>query len=173
LHRTPRPPRDAHARPSQHAELRCASFSPYDNSSICLTGNGIAKFVRLHDSNLKPVPLSLGRRELQVYTAHAWLADDRVVIGTDAGAARARARAAAAARRGERAALRRVARRGTAWRGAAWRRVAARVVSRLCVRVCVCAAGWLGSPSLWLGSSRGRVPGLSARARASVSPRVR
>lgn len=68
----------------QHAELRQASFSPYDNTAICVTGNGICKFCRLHDNTLKPIPASMGRREPQPYTCHAWLADDRVLIGAPA-----------------------------------------------------------------------------------------
>eukprot|EP00304_Pavlova_gyrans_P012532 CAMPEP_0206035036 /NCGR_PEP_ID=MMETSP1466-20131121/1785_1 /ASSEMBLY_ACC=CAM_ASM_001126 /TAXON_ID=44452 /ORGANISM="Pavlova gyrans, Strain CCMP608" /LENGTH=1327 /DNA_ID=CAMNT_0053409369 /DNA_START=150 /DNA_END=4130 /DNA_ORIENTATION=+ len=77
----------AHLRVSnpQHAEIRQVSFSPYDNTAICVTGNGICKFCRVQDASLKPIPAAMGRREPQVYTAHAWLADDRVLVGTEAG----------------------------------------------------------------------------------------
>lgn len=75
------------------AVLRHASFSPHDNSALCVTGDGVAKFVRLSDGALKPIPVAMGRREAQAYTCHAWLADDRVLIGRRGPRARASSRA--------------------------------------------------------------------------------
>jgi WD40 repeat protein len=61
------------------------SFSPTDNNMICVTGNGVFKQLKLVDSNLKVLPNALNKREAQNYQCHAWLSDDRVVVGTDTG----------------------------------------------------------------------------------------
>ena len=61
------------------------SFSPTDNNLITVTGNGVFKQLKLVDSNLKVLPNALNKREAQNYQCHAWLSDDRVVVGTDTG----------------------------------------------------------------------------------------
>ena len=61
------------------------SFSPTDNALITVTGNGVFKQLKLVDSNLKLLPNALNKREPQNYQCHAWLSDDRVVVGTDTG----------------------------------------------------------------------------------------
>ena len=37
------------------------------------------------DSNLKPLPNALNKREPQNYLCHAWMSEERLVIGTDTG----------------------------------------------------------------------------------------
>mmetsp|Transcript_31356 Transcript_31356/g.74513 ORF Transcript_31356/g.74513 Transcript_31356/m.74513 type:complete len:1197 (-) Transcript_31356:67-3657(-) len=61
------------------------SFCPTDNSLIAVTGNQIFKQFKLVDSNLKPLPNALNKREPQNYLCHAWMSEERLVIGTDTG----------------------------------------------------------------------------------------
>ncbi|CAM9408970.1 unnamed protein product [Ectocarpus fasciculatus] len=61
-----------------------ADFCPSDPAVVCVTGDKILRFFRVVDAQFKPLPLSL-KMELQVYTAHCWLADDQVVVSTDQG----------------------------------------------------------------------------------------
>eukprot|EP00286_Rhodomonas_abbreviata_P019738 CAMPEP_0181309260 /NCGR_PEP_ID=MMETSP1101-20121128/11919_1 /TAXON_ID=46948 /ORGANISM="Rhodomonas abbreviata, Strain Caron Lab Isolate" /LENGTH=1189 /DNA_ID=CAMNT_0023415733 /DNA_START=168 /DNA_END=3733 /DNA_ORIENTATION=- len=61
------------------------SFSPTDNNFITVTGNGVFKQLKLVDSNLKLLPNALNKREPQNYLCHAWLSEERVVVGTDTG----------------------------------------------------------------------------------------
>ena len=61
-----------------------ADFSPNDPSAICVTGNTVLRFFRVVESQLRPVTLGF-KRDLQDYTCHLWLPDDRVIVGTDAG----------------------------------------------------------------------------------------
>lgn len=61
------------------------SFNPYDSSVVCVTGDGVCRFMRVTDQLLKPLPGAMGKREPQGYLCHAWLSEDRVVVATDAG----------------------------------------------------------------------------------------
>lgn len=54
-----------------------ADFCPSDAAVVCVTGDRILRFFRVADSQFKPLPLNL-KMELQVYTAHCWLAEDQV-----------------------------------------------------------------------------------------------
>ena len=56
-----------------------ADFCPTDPAVVCVTGDKILRFFRVVDAQFKPLPLNL-KMELQVYTAHCWLADDQVGI---------------------------------------------------------------------------------------------
>ncbi|CAM9162267.1 unnamed protein product [Pylaiella littoralis] len=62
-----------------------ADFCPSDPAVICITGDRILRFFRVVDAQFKPLPLNL-KMELQVYTAHCWLADEQqVVVSTEQG----------------------------------------------------------------------------------------
>lgn len=54
-----------------------ADFCPSDPAVICVTGDRILRFFRVVDAQFKPLPLNL-KMELQLYTAHCWLADEQV-----------------------------------------------------------------------------------------------
>jgi cilia- and flagella-associated protein 57 len=57
---------------------------PIDAALIATSGRGFVRLFRLQDDTLKPVPINL-RRDPGSFTCHAWLADDRLVLGTAAG----------------------------------------------------------------------------------------
>eukprot|EP00964_Phaeocystis_antarctica_P140150 scaffold104937_cov75-Phaeocystis_antarctica.AAC.10 len=48
------------------------SFNPVDNMVVCVTGDGICRFLRITDQTLKPLPGAMGKREPQAYLCHAW-----------------------------------------------------------------------------------------------------
>ena len=72
--------------PQNSAIFQC-SYNPIDNTVICVTGDGICKFLRITDQTLKPLPGAMGKREPQAYLCHAWMSEERVVVATDNGTA--------------------------------------------------------------------------------------
>lgn len=59
------------------------SFNPQDNSQVCVTGNGIFKLLRFAEGTLKQTNFQRG--EPQNYLAHAWVSEDKIIVGTDTG----------------------------------------------------------------------------------------
>lgn len=59
------------------------SFNPQDNTQICVIGNGIFKLFRYSEGNLKQ--FAFQKTEPQNYLSHAWISDERVIVGTDNG----------------------------------------------------------------------------------------
>ncbi|XP_044533122.1 cilia- and flagella-associated protein 57 [Gracilinanus agilis] len=59
------------------------SFNPQDSTQICVTGNGIFKLFRYAEGALKQT--NFPRGEPQNYLAHAWISEDRIIVGTDMG----------------------------------------------------------------------------------------
>nr|CAB3267722.1 WD repeat-containing protein 65 [Phallusia mammillata] len=59
------------------------SFNPQDNTQICVTGNHIFKLFRYAEGNLKQ--FGFQKMEPQNYLSHAWVSDERVVVGSDTG----------------------------------------------------------------------------------------
>ncbi|KAL6068558.1 hypothetical protein STEG23_000961 [Scotinomys teguina] len=59
------------------------SINPQDNTQVCVTGNGIFKLLRFAEGTLKQTNFQRG--ESPNYLAHAWVSDDRVIVGTDTG----------------------------------------------------------------------------------------
>lgn len=59
------------------------SFSPQDNTNVCVTGYGMFKLLRFTEGTLKQTNFQRG--EPQNYLAHTWVSDDRIVVGTDTG----------------------------------------------------------------------------------------
>ena len=49
---------------AQNAVFEC-SFNPIDNTVVCVTGDGICRFLRITDQTLKPLPGAMGKREPQ------------------------------------------------------------------------------------------------------------
>ena len=74
----------AAAQDKQH--ISCISCSPRDSSLICVSGNGVFRFLKLSEGQLKPAPGGMGKREPQNYLAHTWLPpEERVVVSTESG----------------------------------------------------------------------------------------
>ncbi|CAM9189545.1 unnamed protein product [Choristocarpus tenellus] len=61
-----------------------ADFCPVDGTVVCVTGERILRFFRVADSQFKPLQLSY-KAELQNYTCHCWLTDEKVVTASDQG----------------------------------------------------------------------------------------
>ena len=62
------------------------SLSPRDSSLICVSGNGVFKFFKYSDGQLRQAPGGLGRNEPMNYLAHVWLPpEDRIIVSTDNG----------------------------------------------------------------------------------------
>uniref|UniRef100_A0A8D2ITN9 Cilia and flagella associated protein 57 n=1 Tax=Varanus komodoensis TaxID=61221 RepID=A0A8D2ITN9_VARKO len=59
------------------------SFNPQDNTQVCVTGNGIFKLFRYTEGTLKQTNFLRG--EPQNYLSHAWLSEEKVIVGTDTG----------------------------------------------------------------------------------------
>ena len=64
-------------------EARHVSFSPTDNAVLCLTGDSIFKLLRYSEGALKT--FGYPRTELSNYLSHAWLSDEKLVLGTSHG----------------------------------------------------------------------------------------
>ncbi|OAF69544.1 WD repeat-containing protein [Intoshia linei] len=56
------------------------SFNPQDNTQVCIIGQGVFKIYRYNENAFKQV--SFQKIEIQEFTCHSWLADDRLAIGT-------------------------------------------------------------------------------------------
>ncbi|XP_058408127.1 cilia- and flagella-associated protein 57 isoform X4 [Diceros bicornis minor] len=68
---------------SQNSSVYQVSFSPQDNTQVCVTGNGMFKLLRFAEGTLKQTNFQKG--EPQNYLAHTWVSDDKIVVGTDTG----------------------------------------------------------------------------------------
>ncbi|XP_021796068.1 cilia- and flagella-associated protein 57 isoform X4 [Papio anubis] len=68
---------------TQNNPVYQVSFSPQDNTQVCVTGNGMFKLLRFTEGTLKQTNFQRG--EPQNYLAHTWVADDKIVVGTDTG----------------------------------------------------------------------------------------
>jgi len=66
------------------ATIHQVSFCPTDPSVVCVTGNGILRFLHIEQNEFKSIPFSMGKREPQNYLSHCWV-DDRILVGTDNG----------------------------------------------------------------------------------------
>ncbi|XP_039739223.1 cilia- and flagella-associated protein 57 isoform X2 [Pteropus medius] len=68
---------------SQNNTVYQVSFSPQDNTQVCVTGNGIFKLLRFAEGTLKQTNFQRG--EPQNYLSHTWVSEDKIVVGTDTG----------------------------------------------------------------------------------------
>uniref|UniRef100_A0A8D0DZ11 Cilia and flagella associated protein 57 n=1 Tax=Salvator merianae TaxID=96440 RepID=A0A8D0DZ11_SALMN len=68
---------------TQNNPLYQVSFNPQDNTQVCVTGNTIFKLFKYTEGTLKQTNFLRG--ELQNYMSHAWLSEEKVIVGTDAG----------------------------------------------------------------------------------------
>ncbi|KAM5149014.1 cilia- and flagella-associated protein 57 [Mantella aurantiaca] len=68
---------------SQYNHIYQVSFSPHDNTQICITGQGVFKIFRYVEGNLRQT--NFQKVDAQNFLCHAWLSEDRVICGTDTG----------------------------------------------------------------------------------------
>ncbi|XP_012923642.1 cilia- and flagella-associated protein 57 isoform X2 [Heterocephalus glaber] len=68
---------------TQNNPVYQVSINPQDNTQVCITGKGMFKLLHFAEGTLKQTNSQRG--ELQNYLAHAWLADDKIIVGTDTG----------------------------------------------------------------------------------------
>ncbi|XP_006503434.1 cilia- and flagella-associated protein 57 isoform X1 [Mus musculus] len=68
---------------SQNNPIYQVSISSQDNSQVCITGSGVFKLLRFAEGTLKQINFQRG--ESSNYLAHAWVSEDRVIVGTDTG----------------------------------------------------------------------------------------
>ncbi|XP_048671545.1 cilia- and flagella-associated protein 57 isoform X4 [Marmota marmota marmota] len=68
---------------TQNNPIYQVSINPQDNTQVCVTGNGMFKLLRFAEGTLKQTNFQRG--ESQNYLAHAWVAEDKVIVGTDTG----------------------------------------------------------------------------------------
>ncbi|XP_064605218.1 cilia- and flagella-associated protein 57-like [Liolophura sinensis] len=69
--------------PQNNPPIYQVSFNPQDNTQLCVVGNGIFKHFRYSEGNLKP--FNFQKIDPQNYLCHAWVSDERVIVGTDSG----------------------------------------------------------------------------------------
>ncbi|CAL1538634.1 unnamed protein product [Lymnaea stagnalis] len=66
-----------------NSEVYQISFNPQDNTQLCVVGNTVFKYFRYSEGNLKP--FNFQKTEPQNYLCHAWVSEDRIIVGTDSG----------------------------------------------------------------------------------------
>ncbi|XP_043941309.1 cilia- and flagella-associated protein 57 [Protopterus annectens] len=59
------------------------SFNPQDNTQLCVTGNNVFRLYRYAEATLKQT--SFQKMEGQNFLCHAWVSEDHVIAGTEAG----------------------------------------------------------------------------------------
>ncbi|KAJ8306471.1 hypothetical protein KUTeg_017016 [Tegillarca granosa] len=69
--------------PQTNPPVYQVTFNPQDNTQLCVVGNGIFKNFRYSEGNLKT--FNFQKMELQNYLCHAWVSEERVIVGTDSG----------------------------------------------------------------------------------------
>jgi cilia- and flagella-associated protein 57 len=67
------------------AQIYQCSCSPLERSVTLVTGDGVCAFYRIQDQVLKPLPTLSNASGTEKYLCHAWLPEDRVIVGTDGG----------------------------------------------------------------------------------------
>jgi len=70
--------------PQTNAPVYQVSFNPQDNTFLCVVGKGILKIFRYTEGNLKQ-QFAPQKSEPQNYLCHAWVSDERVIVGTESG----------------------------------------------------------------------------------------
>ena len=71
--------------------LRSVSFNPLDSSTVCVSGEGVFKFLKLQeaDGTFRTIPYQLGKLGKKIeetdFVSQCWLTDDRLLVGTHKG----------------------------------------------------------------------------------------
>ncbi|XP_077948631.1 cilia and flagella associated protein 57 isoform X2 [Gasterosteus aculeatus] len=66
-----------------NAYVTQVSFSPHNNTQICVSGGGVLKLLRYSDGTLKQS--AAPKVESVNFLCHAWVTEERVIAGTDGG----------------------------------------------------------------------------------------
>ncbi|GFR57789.1 cilia- and flagella-associated protein 57-like [Elysia marginata] len=66
-----------------NSEVYQVSFNPQDNTQLCVVGNTVFRHFRYSEGNLKP--FNFQKMEPQNYLCHAWVSEERIIVGTDTG----------------------------------------------------------------------------------------
>jgi len=66
-----------------NSEVYQVSFNPQDNTQLCVVGNTVFRHFRYSEGNLKP--FNFQKMEPQNYLCHAWVSEERIIVGTDNG----------------------------------------------------------------------------------------
>ena len=66
------------------AAIYQCSYCPSDPTVVCVSGNGILRFLHLDQTTFKVIQFNMGKREAQNYLCHCWI-DDKILVGTDTG----------------------------------------------------------------------------------------
>ncbi|XP_048207026.1 cilia- and flagella-associated protein 57 isoform X2 [Perognathus longimembris pacificus] len=67
----------------QNNSIYQVSINPQDNTQVCVTGNGMFKLLRFTEGTLRQTNFQRG--EPQNYLAHAWITEEKIIVGTDTG----------------------------------------------------------------------------------------
>ena len=59
------------------------SFNPQDSTQLCVIGERLFKLFRYSEESLKQFAFT--KVEPQNYLCHAWISEDRILLGTDCG----------------------------------------------------------------------------------------
>eukprot|EP00756_Hemistasia_phaeocysticola_P009945 Hpha_TRINITY_DN14971_c5_g7::TRINITY_DN14971_c5_g7_i1::g.143967::m.143967 len=71
---------------SDKYHINCVSVNPTDSQHICVSGNGVFKFLKYTDSQLKVVPGGMGKRDPAEFLSHRWLKqDNHIIVSTATG----------------------------------------------------------------------------------------
>ena len=73
------------ALPSPASRAYQCSCSPLERSVALVTGDGTCSFYRVQDSEFKVLPSLMTASQEEKYLCHAWLPEDRAIVGSDAG----------------------------------------------------------------------------------------
>ena len=66
--------------------ISCCTNNPADPYHICVSGNGVFKFYKFADGQIKPAPGGMGKRDPQNILCHRWMKDgERIVASTETG----------------------------------------------------------------------------------------
>eukprot|EP01065_Artemidia_motanka_P053300 TRINITY_DN985_c0_g1_i1.p1 TRINITY_DN985_c0_g1~~TRINITY_DN985_c0_g1_i1.p1 ORF type:complete len:1217 (+),score=514.48 TRINITY_DN985_c0_g1_i1:99-3749(+) len=66
--------------------INCCSINPTDSQHICVSGNGVFKFLKYSDGALKVSPGGMGKRDPQEFLCHRWLRqDNHIIVSTATG----------------------------------------------------------------------------------------
>ena len=66
--------------------VSCCTNNPTDPYHICVSGNGVFRFFKFADGQIKPTPGGMGKRDPQNILCHRWLKDgERIIASTETG----------------------------------------------------------------------------------------
>eukprot|EP00163_Fabomonas_tropica_P019041 TRINITY_DN334_c0_g1_i4.p1 TRINITY_DN334_c0_g1~~TRINITY_DN334_c0_g1_i4.p1 ORF type:complete len:1057 (+),score=414.00 TRINITY_DN334_c0_g1_i4:945-4115(+) len=69
----------------QGGAITQCSFNPLDSAHMCVSGNGILKFFRYVDNQLKLSVATIGKEKPANYLCHTWMNEERIIVATDTG----------------------------------------------------------------------------------------